>query len=149
MMRAAIKHTRFLLFLLGMLVFALTEVNEAQAAPTFQAAGTAGGGAGAVSPAWPAHQVGDVALLFVESSGDQAVTLSVPAGFVAVANSPQFTFPGGPATGTRITVFWARATSTAMSTPTVADPGNHVYAPIITYRGIREIGGGASLRVRM
>lgn len=99
MMRAAIKHTRFLLFLLGMLVFALTEVNEAQAAPTFQAAGTAGGGAGAVSPAWPAHQVGDVALLFVESSGDQAVTLSVPAGFVAVANSPSLRFQVDPRQG--------------------------------------------------
>jgi hypothetical protein len=35
------------------------------AAPAFEAAGTAVGGTGAVSPAWPAHAAGDIALLFV------------------------------------------------------------------------------------
>ena len=44
-------------------------VSLAQAAPTFQAAGTADLGTGAVSPAWPAHEINDVALLFVESTG--------------------------------------------------------------------------------
>jgi len=113
--------------------------NEvATAAPAFQAAGTAVSGTGAVNPAWPAHQIDDIALLFVESTGGQAVTLSTPAGFVAVANSPQAT--GTTTNGTRITVFWARATSSSMATPRVADPGDHVYAQIVTYRGVDNSG---------
>jgi MSHA biogenesis protein MshQ len=107
-------------------------------APTFQAAGTAVTGTGAVTPTWPAHVAGDVALLFVESAGGQAATLSTAAGFVAVANSPQAT--GAGTAGTRITVFWARATSAAMPAPTVADPGDHVYARILTYRGVIATG---------
>lgn len=126
---------RFALVLsLGMLVFALTEVNEARAAPAFQAAGTAASGTSFVDPAWPAHAVDDIALLFVESAGGEAVTLTTPAGFAAVTGSPQAT--GTTTNGTRITVFWARATSTTMATPRVADPGNHVYARILTYRGV-------------
>ena len=93
---------------------------------------------GTVTPTWPAHVAGDVALLFIESAGGEAATLSTPAGFVAVANSPQAT--GAGTAGARITVFWARATSAAMAAPTVADPGNHVYAQIITYRGVMATG---------
>src|SRR5205823_4324349 len=37
--------------------------------------------------------------------------------------------------GTRLTVFWCRATSSAMAGPTVTDPGNHAYAVILTFRG--------------
>ena len=125
--------------ILLMLVFALTIANDAQAAPTFQGAGAGvSSSTGAVNPAWPAHQVGDIALLFVESPGGRAATLSTSAGFVAVTGSPQAT--GGGVTGTQITVFWARATSAAMATPTVADPGDHVYAQILTYRGVIATG---------
>lgn len=113
---------------------ASSATQVASPAPNFQAAGGQVSGTGAVTPAWPAHEINDVALLFVESAGGQAATLSTPAGFVAVANSPQAT--GAGAAGTRITVFWARATSTAMASPTVADPGDHVYARILTYRGV-------------
>lgn len=113
-------------------------VVEAEAAPAFQAAGTAVSGTGSVSPAWPAHAVGDVALLFIESTGGQAATLSTPAGFAAVLNSPQST--GAGTSGTRITVYWARATTTTMAAPTVANPGDHVYAQIITYRGVISTG---------
>ena len=105
-------------------------------APAYQAAGTAVTGTGAVSPAWPAHAINDIALLFIESCGGEAAT--TPAPFAAVTNSPQFT--GAGTLGTRITVYWARATSTAMAAPTVADPGDHVYAQIITYRGVINTG---------
>ncbi|HEX9184750.1 MAG TPA: LamG domain-containing protein [Burkholderiales bacterium] len=108
------------------------------AAPAFQAAGTAVTGTGAVTPTWPPHQAGDVALLFVESAGGEAANLSTPAGFAAVPNSPQST--GAGTAGTRLTVYWARATSAAMANPTVADPGNHVYARILTYRGVIAAG---------
>jgi MSHA biogenesis protein MshQ len=113
-------------------------VSNAYAAPAFQAAGAAVTGTGTVSPAWPTHATGDVALLFVESAGGQPVTLTTPAGFVAVTNSPQAT--GAGTAGTQISVFWARATSAAMTAPTVGDPGDHVYAQIITYRGVGDAG---------
>lgn len=103
-------------------------------APTFQALGTAVSGTGAVTAAWPAHAIGDIALLFVESAGGEAVTLSTPATFVAVPGSPQSI--GTTTAGTRLSVFWARATSTTMASAVVADPGNHVYARIVTYRGV-------------
>src|SRR5260370_24031741 len=60
----------------AMMVFA----HHASAAPpNFQAAGTAASGTGAVSPAWPAHAIGDIALLFIESAGGQPATLSTAA----------------------------------------------------------------------
>ncbi|MBY0268725.1 MAG: hypothetical protein K2X06_02485 [Burkholderiales bacterium] len=96
----------------------------------FQAAGTAVSGTGNVTVVWPAHAINDIALLFVESAGAQAAALGTPAGFVQVPGSPQTT-----GAGTRLTVFWARATSAAMASPVVTDPGDHAYARIITYRG--------------
>ena len=104
----------------------------------FIAAGTAQSGTGAITVAWPTHQAGDIALLFVESCGGQAATLSTPAGFAAVANSPQYTGTG--TAGTRISVFWCRATSSSMGSPTVADPGDHVYGRILTFRGVISTG---------
>jgi len=130
---------RALRVLAGLLALSLgAHAAPAAAAAAFEAAGTAVGGTGAVSPAWPAHAAGDVALLFVETTGGQTATLSTPAGFAAVANSPQSTGTG--TNGTRISVFWARATSAAMGAPTVADPGDHVYAQILTYRGVVATG---------
>ena len=126
--------------------------SAGQSAPTFQAAGAAVSGTGGVTPAWPAHAVNDVALLFCESAGGQAVTLTTPNGFAAVTNSPQFT--GAGTAGTRHSVFWARATSTTMAAPVVADPGDHVYCRILTYRGVIAAGnpwdvtgGGVDLTV--
>lgn len=111
----------------------------AQAAPTFQAAGTAASGTGTATPTWPTHVAGDVALLFVSTTGGEAVSLSSnTAGFVQIANSPQSSDTG--TAGTRLTVFWARATSAAMANPTIADPGDHVYARILTYRGVISTG---------
>lgn len=127
------------LLVASLLALALFTFAPVYAAPIFQAAGTAVNGTGAVSPAWPTHAIDDVALLIVESAGGEAVTLSSnTAGFALVSNSPQATGVG--TAGTRITVFWARATSAAMAAPTVADPGNHVYAQILTYRGVIDTG---------
>jgi hypothetical protein len=110
-------------------------VNPAAAAPTYQAAGSAVSGTGAITPAWPTHQSGDVALLIVESA-NQAITLSTPAGFAAVTNSPQGTGTAGGTSATRLTVFWKRATTSAEPNPTVADSGDHQIARIITFRGV-------------
>lgn len=99
----------------------------------FQAAGTAQSGTGNVTVAWPAHATNDIALLFVESAGGEAVTLSAPTVFAPVPGSPQST--GAGTAGTRLSVFWARATSAGMGNVTVSDPGDHVFAQILTYRG--------------
>jgi MSHA biogenesis protein MshQ len=105
---------------------------------SFQATGAFDAGTGNVSPAWPAHQAGDIALLFIESRGEEPATLGTPAGFSPVLNSPQST--DTTTAGTRLTVYWARATSAAMAAPTVTDPGDHVVAQILTYRGVVETG---------
>jgi hypothetical protein len=103
--------------------------------PTYQAAGALVGGTGAQTVVWPTHQSGDVALLIVETA-NQAVTLSTPAGFVQVTNSPQGTGTAGGTAATRLTVYWKRATSAAEASPRVADSGNHQIAQIITFRGV-------------
>jgi len=133
---------RHALLLVTFFAFCMTQFSDVRAQAGFQAAGAQQSGTGAVTVPWPAHQAGDIAFLFVESRQAEAVTLSTPAGFAAVANSPQFTASDAvaPNTGTRLTVFWARATSAAMASPTVADPGDHVYARILTYR--RAISSG-------
>ena len=114
-------------------------VNASGSVPTYQAVGAAVGGTGAISPAWPTHQSGDVALLVVETA-NQAVTLSTAAGFTAVTNSPQGTGTAGGSSATRLTVFWKRATSSAEATPTIADSGDHQIAKIITFRGVTSSG---------
>jgi hypothetical protein len=105
--------------------------------PAYRAAGSANGGnAASYTVGWPTHVINDIALLFIESCGGQAV--AAPTGFAAVTNSPQAT--GTTTNGTRITVYWARATSAAMTNPTVTNPGDHFWAQIITYRGAVNTG---------
>jgi hypothetical protein len=115
---------------------------SARAAVVYQGAGNAVAGTNAtgvgVAVPWPAHVQGDVALLFVESAGGEAVTLTVPSGFVAVANSPQTT--GAGTAGTQLSVFWARATSAAMVAPEVSAVTDHFYAVILTFRGVLNTG---------
>lgn len=115
------------------------EEEEIGAAPDFVAAGTAvSHSTTTVAPTWPTHEAGDVALLICESSAAEAVTLTDAQGFVEADDSPQ-----ASATATldsRLTVFWCRATGTSMAAPTVADPGNHILAQILTFRGCVDSG---------
>ena len=109
------------------------------AIPTFQALGNAAGStAGFGTLAWPTHQVDDIALLFIETCGGQSTSLTVAAGFVAVPDSPQAT--GTTINGTQLSVFWCRATSSAMGNPTLGDSGDHQYGRIVTYRGCATTG---------
>jgi hypothetical protein len=104
------------------------------AIPTLASALVAGSsGASSITPTWPTHQTDDIGLLFVESCGGEAASLSTPSGFVQVTGSPQST--GAGTAGTRITVFWVRCTSSAMASPVVADAGDHVYGRIAVFRG--------------
>ncbi|MGQ0510091.1 MAG: DUF6701 domain-containing protein [Betaproteobacteria bacterium] len=102
------------------------------AAPAFVAAGTAQAGTGAASVPWPAHVADDIGLLFVETDDENVAT---PAGWTAVANSPQ-----SAAGDTRLSVFWRRATAAGTANATFADPGNHFFAQILVYRGVITTG---------
>jgi len=117
----------------------LIQAPAEASAPTYQAAGTAVSGTGGITAAWPAHQAGDVALLVVETA-NQAISLSAPAGFVEVANSPQRTGAPGGAGGARLAVYWKRAATSSESNPTIADSGDHQIARIITFRGVAASG---------
>lgn len=89
--------------------------------------------------AWPVdHGPDDVALMFIESCGGEAVTLSNAQGFTAMPNSPSAT--GTTTNGTRVSVWWHRATSNAMSSPAVADPGDHFYGLIVTFGNVVTAG---------
>jgi hypothetical protein len=117
-----------------------TNTAWAQTKPAlaWQANGSLAAHTAAVTVAWPTHIVDDVALLFIETCGGEPASLSTASGFVQVANSPQAT--GSGTAGTQLSIYWCRATSTAMAAPVVADPGDHVVALIMTFRGAKRIG---------
>lgn len=110
----------------------------ALAAPTFQAAGTGTASASAITPAWPAHQAGDIALLIVEAARTDTVALTSANGFVEIPVSPLNNGVG--TTASNLAVFWCRATSNAMSDPTLGAVTDHQAGVILTYRGCRASG---------
>src|SRR2546426_3568535 len=122
----------------------LAFAQQASAAPpTYQAAGTIQSGTaaltGATAVAWPAHAINDIGLLIIETQ-NEAVTLGTnAANWTQVTNSPQGTGTTNN-TGTRLTVFWSRATSTSMGAVGVNDSGDHQIAQIITFRGVVATG---------
>src|SRR5438552_13221548 len=112
--------------------------GEEGVGPAYQAAGTVQSGTGTLTVAWPAHAINDIGLLIIETQND-AVTLGAnAANWTQVTNSPQGT--GTTSTGTRLTVFWSRATSTSMGAVGVNDSGDHQIAQIITFRGVTTSG---------
>jgi hypothetical protein len=122
----------------AMMVFA--HHASAASAPIFQAAGTAQAGTGTLSVAWPTHQAEDVGLLIIQTN-NQAVTLGTNAAdWTQVTNSPQGTGTAGTSGATRLTVFWSRATSSAMGAVGINDSGDHQIAQIITFRGVTNTG---------
>src|SRR5438552_8480929 len=123
----------------AMIAVTLAFAHQASAAPpTYQAAGTVQSGTGTLTVAWPAHAINDIGLLIIETQ-NEAVTLGTnAANWTTVTNSPQGT--GTTSTGTKLTVFWSRATSTSMGAVGVNDSGDHQIAQIITFRGVVATG---------
>ena len=118
--------------------FAMRGINDGQGLGGFQVAQTVQSGIGAVAVAWPTHLTDDVAFLILESDANDAeTTLSTPAGFTLVEPSSATTTGGAD---TRLTIWWHRATSAAMATPTIGDAGDHIVATMVTYRGLRTTG---------
>ncbi len=127
-----LKRMRFLSFLLlGMLLFALAEVNEAQAAaPILQVQGAiANVTSGNLTVTLPAHATDDILILGVEAwvpnTALSAVDIPTPSNWTKLGSVQQ---PVGTADGW-IAYFWLRATSNAMVNPVVTagagwDTGN-------------------------
>ncbi len=111
------------------------------AIPTYVDKGTVANGVGDITVPWPVgtHQADDIGLLVIESCGGEAANLGTPAGFAAVTNSPQST--GLTTNGTRLSVYWCLATSGAMTSPVVTDPGNHALGRIHVFRGCHIASG--------
>lgn len=107
--------------------------HKQRTAPRLRSVSLKAADVGAITPTMPDHANGTVALLFVETQGDQAApTLSTPAGFAQIATYADTT---AGATGTRLTVFWKRCASSNDGDPTVADSGDHQLATIACFDG--------------
>src|SRR5947208_3224550 len=136
-------HARSLGWIAGAMIAAtLAFAQQASAAPpTYQAAGTIQPSTRTtLSVPWPAQAIGDIGLLIIETQ-NQAVTLGTnAANWNPVTNSWQGTGTTNN-TGTRLTVFWSRATSTSMGNVGLTGTGmDHQIAQIITFRGVVATG---------
>lgn len=99
--------------------------------PYVNLVGPACHGTGDVVVSYPEHKAGDLAVLIVEHQDANSISLADAQGFVAVQGSPT-----SAGTGTNLSLFFCRCSSNAMPNPTVADPGDHIYARILTFRGV-------------
>ena len=122
---------RFWSFLfLGMLAFGLAKVNEAQAAPAWQASSAIAASTGAdVTVTLPTHAAGDILLLQVIVR-DVNDTITWPSGWTQLATVDR---------GTTARYWWAwkRAASSAETNPLVDKntTTGDTYAAVTTYRG--------------
>lgn len=102
-------------------------------AVVFQAVGTAATTTtSTLTVAWPTHVYNDVALMFVTSSaGGTTQTLTTANGFALINTFST----GSGTTGTKLSVYWARATSAAMASPILTAGTDFKYGVILTFRG--------------
>jgi hypothetical protein len=108
--------------------------SGAAAMPTWQDVGTPQANAAGITVPWPTHAIDDIGILVVKTAGGQPASLTTAHGFVDTPDSPQDS-TGSGAGSCSLSCYWCRATSTTMSSPVVADSGNHQYGVIFTIRG--------------
>lgn len=109
-------------------------------APTFIGAAPADFGAGALVPTWNidgGYEAGDIAILAVTGGQTNAThSLSDAQGFSQIATVDSlFT-----TLHQRLTLYWCRATSSSMPSPTVADISDFQMAKIFVFRGCAATG---------
>lgn len=103
------------------------------ATPNFQAVGTAVSNVTGITVAWPAHQIDDIGLLVLETSGEgTTVNITTPSGWQAVSGSPVTDL--ATIAGSKLQVWWKRATSNTETSVTVPDSGDHQVGRIFTFR---------------
>jgi hypothetical protein len=113
-------------------------------APHFKREGTVSIAAGAVSPAWPTHVAGDIGILIAGANWGTTgsptdLDLSVPAGFTLIGTLVQNTGVLGANAGTQLGLYWCRATSGAMTAPTI-EGDDYTIARIITFGNCKATG---------
>lgn len=99
----------------------------------FVAAGAVVGDTIAISVPWPAHQIGDLAILVVATANE---ALATPVGWTLV-NSVGVGTVG--TTGVGLNVYYRFAVSGAEANAAVADSGQHQLAAIVTYRNVAAV----------
>lgn len=106
---------------------------------SFVGVGTVVGDLIALSVPWPAHQIGDLAILVVATANE---ALATPAGWTLV-NSVGVGAVG--TTGVGLNVYYRFAVSGAEANAAVADSGQHQIAAIVTYRNVAAVENNAAL----
>lgn len=112
-------------------------VLASHAAPVYVGAGGANSSTGSISVSWPGRKAGDLGILVIETSGNDA-TLT-PTGWTAFAGSPLVDV--ADANGSKLQVLWRFADSDATVTgvsESLADPGDHLVARIYSFRGVSQ-----------
>jgi hypothetical protein len=111
------------------------------AVPTYQGASALLGSTTTLQVPWPAgHQAGDIGFLLVENANDAIPSLSDAQGFTNATPTGEGAGTGGGATASRLQLFWCRATSSSMTGPTIADPGDHTLGQMVLIRGAKQSG---------
>lgn len=108
------------------------------ALPIWYATGAAFGGTGAGAPDYPSGWLpGDFLLMVVETSNEAVTT---PSGWTIFPDIPQGTGTGGGTVATRLSAYYRRATDADTPTASITDPGEHIFAQILGFRGVLETG---------
>ncbi len=109
-------------------------LREVPGIPRFSRMGTFVATATTMTASWPTHSANDVALLVIETEDTAAsINFGSSANFVQVTNSPQ-TALSGASLGTKLWLYWCRASGSAQEAVTFEDSGNHQCARIITFK---------------
>ncbi len=77
----------------------------------------------------------DILLLFLETAAEAITVSGGTETWAEVTNSPQSTGTAAGASSTRLTVFWARASQNAPTSPATSDSGNHQLGSMVAVRG--------------
>lgn len=96
---------------------------------------TVTGNAAAVTVTWPAHQAGDLAILGIETSGNQSVP-STPTGFSVVSGSPVADV--ATTAGSNLHLYYRFATSASEASVSTGDSGDHQVAGMVVLRGVDQ-----------
>lgn len=103
-------------------------------APSFIAVGSQASGVSSASVSWPTrHQVNDLGILVIESTGEAATI--TPAGWTHVNGSPITDI--ADSTGSKLMVLWRFAGSDNESQVSLTSVTDHVIAAIHVFRGVR------------
>ena len=106
------------------------------AVPVFRAAGAVAASTAAITPGMPSGVLtNDILLLIVKTHGGTTTVSGGTETWAEVADSPQ-----SITAQVRLTVFWARASQDAPTSPTTNDSGNHQLGRIIAVSGVRTSG---------